>query len=92
MVSDAEFKRVYWASRRGMLELDLILVPFFEGRYASLPPARQALYRRLMECEDTELFVWLLGRAEPEDPALASLTREILEFSRDVDRGTGAGA
>lgn len=85
MVSEPEFKRIYWSSRRGMLELDLILVPFGQQRYPQLSPARQELYRRLLECEDTELFAWLLGRGRPTDPELAEMVDDILQFNAGVD-------
>ena len=52
---------VYWRSRRGMLELDLLLVPFSREVYGSLGAGEQERYRKLLACEDQELFGWLLG-------------------------------
>ncbi len=57
-----ELRQLYWRSRRGMLELDLLLVPFTLEAYAGLSPADQARYRQLLEREDQELFAWLLRR------------------------------
>ena len=31
MFDDVEYQRIYWHSRRGMLELDLVLMPFVEN-------------------------------------------------------------
>lgn len=50
-----------------MLELDLILMPFVERVYPSLDAVDQALYARLLESEDQDLFAWFLHRQEPED-------------------------
>src|SRR5690554_7350317 len=36
MSAEVEKKRLYWHSRRGMLELDVLLVPFLEEAYPSL--------------------------------------------------------
>ena len=36
MVEDVEINRLYWHSRRGMLELDVLLVPFTKEVYATL--------------------------------------------------------
>ena len=36
MVANEEINRMRWASRRGMLELDLVLEPFVTARYAGL--------------------------------------------------------
>lgn len=62
------YNRLRWGSRRGMLELDLLLMPFVERIYPTLDPDNQTLYARLLECEDQDLFAWLLHRqAPPED-------------------------
>lgn len=82
MLSELDIKRIYWASRRGMLELDLILVPFFEQCFRDLAAADQQRYIDLMECEDTELFAWFLGRQSPEDAELKSIVDRILSFTR----------
>jgi antitoxin CptB len=75
---DEEHKRMRWASRRGMLELDLILEPFVRDCYPSLEPQDRQRYRDLMGCQDQELFSWFLSREEPEDPELAAIVRRIL--------------
>ncbi len=82
MISEQEYKRLCWASRRGMLELDLVLVPFVENRFKQLSDEDQQRYINLMECEDTELFAWFLGRQKPEDSELAIIVEQINEFSR----------
>jgi antitoxin CptB len=75
-----EHKRMRWASRRGMLELDLLLGPFVENCYAQLTAADRSRYRELMQCEDQQLFAWFLGREIPDDQELASIVRRILAF------------
>lgn len=50
-----------------MLELDLILMPFVEQVYPTLDPDNQALYARLLESEDQDLFAWLLHRQIPPE-------------------------
>jgi antitoxin CptB len=49
--------RLMWASRRGMLELDLILQPFVENTYDSLSEHDQLRFEALLEREDQQLFV-----------------------------------
>lgn len=65
-----EYQRLVWASRRGMLELDLILNPFLERIYPSLPEEDKQRYRKLLECEDQDLFNWFLNKGEPDDADL----------------------
>ncbi len=70
-----------WASRRGMLELDLILEPFVNARYAQLDEVDRERFHRLMRCEDQELFAWFLRREQPRDEELAAIVSQILEFT-----------
>jgi len=79
MTAEVEKKRLFWHSRRGMLELDVLLLPFLEEVYSSLDEEDQARYRRLLECEDQDMFVWFMQRGEPEDPDLKRIVRMILD-------------
>jgi antitoxin CptB len=81
MMSDKELNRMRWAARRGMLELDLVLGPFVEQRYALLSQADRELFQRLMLCEDQDLFSWFLKREQTEDEELADIVKQILEFT-----------
>ena len=65
MTDDVEYKRFWWHSRRGMLELDLILLPFLESEYTSFSALEVELYRALLEGEDQDLFSWLVSGREP---------------------------
>lgn len=69
--------RLYWRSRRGMLELELVLVPFLRERYPGLPPELQCMYAELLECEDWQIFDWLQGRSEPERSSMKQLIERI---------------
>lgn len=82
MTDKAANERVYWHSRRGMLEIDLALMPFAREVYPHLPEDEQAAYRRLLESEDTELFAWILERSKPEDAGLASIMEKILAYTK----------
>lgn len=82
MVSEEEINRMRWAARRGMLELDLVLEPYVQARYASLDKSDRARFQELMLCEDQDLFGWFLQREQPEDPELANIVGKILDFTR----------
>jgi|TARA_B100000768_G_scaffold114726_1_gene106177 antitoxin CptB len=71
--------RLVWASRRGMLELDLILAPFVENVYDSLAEDDQLRFEVLLECEDQTLFMWFMQREQPIDPNM----QRILQIIRD---------
>lgn len=72
-------KRLVWASRRGMLELDLILLPFLEKVYPSLSETDKKLYWQFLEEEDQDMYAWCMRRDDPEDHGL----QRIVEIIRD---------
>lgn len=81
----AQRKRLYWHSRRGMWELDLLLIPFLEQCYDSLDDADQAIYQQLIDQEDQDLFAWLMRREFPDDPALRRLVTMIVDYAENAD-------
>lgn len=81
MSEDVTLKRLYWHSRRGMWELDLLLIPFLQHRYSELGEADQTAFRALIEEEDQDLFVWLMRREWPQDEALCRVVKMIVEYA-----------
>ena len=79
MFNEREWDRLRWQCRRGMLELDVLLVPFVKEVYPSLDAEDQARYRKLLECEDQDMFGWFMQRGEPEDADLRRMVRMILD-------------
>ncbi len=78
MNSPTHLKHIYWRSRRGMLELELKLVPFVRDHYASLSPGEQSTYENMLEEEDWQLFDWLQGREVPEDALTKTVVDKII--------------
>lgn len=79
MTDRTELNRLLWQSRRGMLELDVLLVPFSQEVYATLDEEDQRRYRKLLTCEDQDMFGWFMEREEPEDPDFYRMVRMILD-------------
>jgi antitoxin CptB len=78
--------RAYWRSRRGLLELDLLLPPFVLARYDTLTPAQQRTYGALLDCDDHDVWDWLQGRGEPPDASLADVIELIRTFNDRIGR------
>lgn len=76
--------RLFWASRRGMLELDLILQPFLEQIYPGLEDADKERYQRLLDSEDQDLFSWFLRREDPADPELLKIVQIIRDTRHTI--------
>ncbi|MFN3580120.1 MAG: succinate dehydrogenase assembly factor 2 [Pseudomonas sp.] len=79
MSADIEMKRLFWHSRRGMLELDVLLLPFLQEAYSDLEPEDKARFSKLLTCEDQDMFGWFMQRSEPDDPDLKRIVRMILD-------------
>ena len=54
--------RLAWQCRRGMLELDLLLLGFLENGYAQLNSDSKQAFVELLDIVDTELLEYLMGR------------------------------
>ena len=74
----AELNRIRWRSRRGMAELDILFIPFFDDVFPFLSETRQNAFVRLLTEEDPELWEWFSERAMPQDPAYLDLVTLIL--------------
>ena len=59
--------RLLWASRRGMLELDLLLQPFVENHYYLLSDDDKQQFHLFLELEDQQLFQWLVQKEKSSD-------------------------
>ena len=67
MINHDDHNRMRWASRRGLLELDLFLEDFVANAYPELSEDMKELYKALMGEADQDLFEWLMGRSSPGD-------------------------
>jgi antitoxin CptB len=81
VVEDGDGGRVVWRSRRGLLELDLRLVPFASERYPRLTAEARQAYRALLEEDDPDVLAWLTGR-EAAPPALAEIVALVVAHAR----------
>ena len=65
-----------WQCRRGMRELDELLVRYLETTYTSADETEKAAFRTLLTLSDPDLISYLLGQQVP--PAdLHSVTKRI---------------
>lgn len=62
MLSNAQIR---WRTRRGMLELDMLLLRFLDEHYDTLTDSDKELFAELLEESDPNLFSWLLGHTQP---------------------------
>ncbi|EGI4258765.1 FAD assembly factor SdhE [Escherichia coli] len=75
--------RIHWACRRGMRELDISIMPFFEHEYDSLSDDEKRIFIRLLECDDPDLFNWLMNHGKSADAELEMMVRLIQTRNRE---------
>ena len=81
MTPDAELNRLRWRCRRGMKELDQLLVRYIDRAYAGADAADRAAFEALLACEDDHLWRWFLGRDTPTDPELQRIVQRIVSLA-----------
>lgn len=69
--------KLAWQCRRGMLELDVILIPFLEQHFDGLSDEQQQLFSLLLEEADPDLYTWLMGFGECENERLRVMVSMI---------------
>ena len=74
---DARLARLRWRCRRGMRELDALLLAFVDASAATLTEAEIACFEAILELPDPTLHAYLLGRSAPADAATAELIERI---------------
>ena len=78
MFTKKRLSRLKWACRRGMLELDVLFMPFVDEAFDDLDDDKKVIFERLLTCDDPDLFAWFMGHQKCEDPELADMVEHIL--------------
>ena len=72
-------KKILWQCRRGLWELDQILLPFVENDFENLNKKEQLLFQKLLQHEDIDLFDIFVNKIEPEGSEIKNLTDLIID-------------
>lgn len=72
-----KLQRLRWQCRRGMLELDLILLAFLEKKYINLNPADQKLFEQLLTYSDQDLYCYLIKHQPIDNVTMQTLIEQI---------------
>ena len=86
MTDDVSMNRCYWRSRRGLLELDLLLPPFVRANFDVLTSSERQALCELLEHDDHDIWDWLRGASDPA----ASLTDIVARIRAFNDERAGA--
>ena len=70
-----------WRCRRGMKELDVMLVRFLEQNFEQMDARQRANFNRFLDEPDTRIWQWLLGREQPPVEAYRDFVERIRTLS-----------
>ena len=73
-------KKILWQCRRGLWELDAILIPFVEKNFSNLEEIEIENFKKLLAYEDIEIFDILVNKKPFEDTDIGDIVSKILEF------------
>lgn len=74
---DTERARLRWRCRRGMRELDVLLLRFFDDTFDTLDETEKDRFRALLEFPDPSLKAYLIGGHASADADLEALLGRI---------------
>jgi antitoxin CptB len=81
VADDAELRRLRWRCRRGMRELDQLMLRYLDRCWAQAEAAERAHFTRLLATEDDQLWRWCMGREVCGDPELDAVLTRILALA-----------
>lgn len=77
-----DLARLRWRCRRGMRELDVLLLRYLDEEHAGATPAERAAFELLLSAQDPEIVDLLAGRLRAEDEAVNAIIQRLLARAR----------
>ena len=78
MTADQDLRRLRWRCRRGMRELDALLMRYVDEHFHGAPPLAQQAFENLLSLPDPEILGLLMARSRSDDPAVNAVVEVIL--------------
>jgi succinate dehydrogenase flavin-adding protein (antitoxin of CptAB toxin-antitoxin module) len=76
-MSSRAIERLKWKSRRGLLELDIVLERFWARVGGEMDEAEAALLERLLALPDNDLLDLVMGRADTNETQLRPMLQRL---------------
>jgi antitoxin CptB len=75
--SREETARLRWRCRRGMRELDVLLLRYLEQEYPSASAGERTAFAHLLDLQDPDVFGYLVGRQTAPEAELRHVVARI---------------
>lgn len=80
MKNEFQNKLIYRSWHRGTKELDLILGNFISENIQNLSNIEIENYEILLNCEDPDIYKWIVNQEEPKNSTLKDLISKIRAY------------
>ena len=74
-----QMSRLRWRCRRGMRELDMLLLAYVESHYSTASLADRSAFQQLLTMPDPDILALLTGRMVADDEPLRNVIERLLE-------------
>lgn len=74
---EAELARLRWQCRRGMRELDVLLMRYFDNHYATSGEIRQQAFEALLALSDPVILAYLTDKQTPPQAAIRDVIQQL---------------
>ncbi len=74
---DTARRRIRWLTRRGLLELDIVLERFMAQEFDRLSDAELAVLVQILDLPDQEFLALVNGKEQSSNPAFIPLLEKI---------------
>ena len=82
-------KKILWQCRRGLWELDAILMPFVEKNLSNLTAEEIKKFQQFLSYEDIEIFDILVNKKQFKESNLIPIVSKIIDFHEDsLEKGS----
>ena len=75
-----ELRRLRWRCRRGMRELDQLMLRYLDQRWSTADDCERALFLQVLDSEDDKLWRWFMGLERPENADLDAFVTLIADL------------
>ncbi len=70
--------KLTWRCRRGMRELDVVLMRYLERDFDAAEATEQASFELLLSLQDPDIYDLLTGRITADDPGVQHVVERLL--------------
>ena len=77
---DPEIKRLRWRCRRGMRELDQLMLRYLDQRWPTADDKERKLFLQLLDCEDDKLWRWFMGLERAQEESINVIVNIIADI------------